>query len=350
MGSSASVTAHKLSNDNVSKEEIINLLLPHFIEEPTKCAEIYNILTEKAKIEKKKKIQEAHATKKDVALEPLQGTKSFSEEISMTLNKLRLDPQSFIPIAEAHLASFVDDLHFKDKLGRENLRIRTREGKAAVLDCIEYLKTVEPLPPISANLFLEKAAFEHVEDLSTNNQLSHTGTDGSTTQERIEKHVHWRGSIGEAIDCGNVDAENIILSLLIDDGTPSRGHRSSILNPEFLVVGAALGNHPTYSYCCVMDFAATAIDWEQIQRQDVIVTSDSSIKNANGEVEMSQTFKKVLRSIPVDSITEDVEDMLLVPDTHVTIDFKATACSAVISRKCGKSTRQISLQWGANKA
>lgn len=348
MGSAASIsdTANALSIQNASKEDIVNILLPHYLNNPEKCAELHAILIERAKIEKKMKHTEQTSLKKKDAA-PLNEIVKFSQDVVDALNMLRLNPKSYIPLAEEHLASFVDDLHFKDKLGRDNLRIRTREGKSAVLECIEYLKVVEPLPPIVANLDLEKAAYEHVEDLSTNNQLSHTGNDGSSTQDRIEKHVHWRGSIGETIDCGNLDAHNIILSTLIDDGTASRGHRASIMNPEFLVVGAALGNHATYSYCCVMDFATKVLNWSDIQTEDVVVTANSSIKNEDNEVVQSDMFKKVLISIPVDNIIEDVEEMLLVDDTLVTIDFKASMNSAVILRKYGKSTKQISLQWGA---
>lgn len=346
MGSAASTqaTVEGLSQhkDNLSKEDLINSLLPHFTENPEKCAEIYQILMDRAKLEQKKQTLD----KSDTTNVPfaLTGTKGYSEEIATALNMVRLNPKSYITFAQAHLDSFVDDTHYKDKLGRENLRIRTREGKAAVLDCIEYLKSAEPVRGVVPNSLLEKAAIDHVSDLSANNLLSHTGSDGGSTQDRIEKYVHWRGSIGETIDCGNLNATSIILSLLIDDGTPSRGHRASIMNPEFLIVGAAVGNHPTYSVCSVIDFATSVVDWTDMQREDIIVEA-----SYNEQKNLPEIFNKVLRSIPVENLIEDVNDMLKVEGTVVIIDFKVSTCSAVITKKNGKATRQISLQWGANK-
>ena len=48
---------------------------------------------------------------------------------------------------------------------------------------------------------------------------------------------------------------HIVVSLLVDDGVPSRGHRHSILNGTFKVVGVAVGTHPKYRDMCTIDFA-----------------------------------------------------------------------------------------------
>jgi uncharacterized protein YkwD len=46
--------------------------------------------------------------------------------------------------------------------------------------------------------------------------------------------------------------------LIVDDGVPARGHRKNCFNPDFNVVGIAVGSHKVHKYTCVMDFA-TAI-------------------------------------------------------------------------------------------
>lgn len=60
---------------------------------------------------------------------------------------------------------------------------------------------------------------------------------------------------GENIVYGQTEARDAILSFIIDDGVPHRGHRQNILNPNFRVVGVACGPHPVYQTVCVMIFA-----------------------------------------------------------------------------------------------
>jgi uncharacterized protein YkwD len=49
----------------------------------------------------------------------------------------------------------------------------------------------------------------------------------------------------------------IVISLLVDDGVPSRGHRRNLLDKAFKFIGLSLGAHPVYRHMCVMDFAGS---------------------------------------------------------------------------------------------
>jgi len=62
--------------------------------------------------------------------------------------------------------------------------------------------------------------------------------------------------MGENIDYGNNTGRRIVVSLLIDDGVPSRGHRTNILNPEFTVTGTSIKTHNVYRFICVLTYAA----------------------------------------------------------------------------------------------
>jgi len=48
--------------------------------------------------------------------------------------------------------------------------------------------------------------------------------------DRIDRYAGWSGSIGENIDFGNMTAEDIVMSMIIDDGVSSKGHRHNIFN------------------------------------------------------------------------------------------------------------------------
>ncbi len=61
--------------------------------------------------------------------------------------------------------------------------------------------------------------------------------------------------LAENVDYGRHDARGVLISLLVDDDVPSRGHRRTLLNARLRVVGAACRRHPRYRQSCVLDFA-----------------------------------------------------------------------------------------------
>ena len=70
--------------------------------------------------------------------------------------------------------------------------------------------------------------------------MGHTGADGSLPWDRVARYGQWSGTIAENISYGaygESDARRIVLSLVIDDGVASRGHRDNILNAAFSVIG-----------------------------------------------------------------------------------------------------------------
>lgn len=336
MGAGASVEMDSSS----SKEEIISMLMPHYMSDPGKYDEIYQILVERAKLEGARQ-----TASKEVVPQEISEVTACTREAVDALNMARVNPKGFIPLLEEHLASFTDDFHYADKYGRENLRIRTREGKEAVEKCIDFLRRTEPVKPVTANSMLEAAAIDHTKDLCAHSDLMHSGSDGSSMQQRVEKHGEWRGYIGENIDCGNRSAMNAVMMMLIDDGVSSRVHRANVLNPHFLQVGAAVGPHPEYRYCVVIDFATRVLSWSEVMTTDIVVMTDSS-KAEGEEGGITEDFRKVLRSIPMDDVVKTIEEALAKRESVITIDFKANECSATVSIKKGKTIRKLNVKWG----
>jgi len=63
--------------------------------------------------------------------------------------------------------------------------------------------------------------------------------------------------IAENCDYGSTEPLEIVMSLLIDDGIASLGHRKNILHPGLNYVGIAIEKHKTYGVNCVMDFSGS---------------------------------------------------------------------------------------------
>ena len=326
-------------DSNSAQDDIVNALLPHYMSDTNKWDNIYRILVERAN---------SHHMQRQSGLVSTDPVTDLTEVIPCTqeiveiLNLARGNPKSFIPILEKHLATFTDDTHYADKNGRENLRIRTREGKAAVEKCIEFLRRAEPVRPVAANIQLELAAIDHAKDLCAHTDLMHNGSDGSSLQQRVERQGEWRGLLGENIDCGNRSALNAVMMMLIDDGVASRAHRANCLNPNFLVVGAAVGPHPLYGHCIVLDLATQVLSWTEVQTTDIVVVLDPT----KTEESASEEFHRVVRSIPVENVVKTIEEAMGKRDTVVTIDFKAEACTALVSLKKGKTVRKLNVKWG----
>lgn len=116
------------------------------------------------------------------------------------------------------------------------------------------LKKLRRLPPLVPNEKLSKSAAYHANDMGVTGQVGHDSSDGTACFDRIHKYLN-RGYMGENCSYGYGDALGIVLQLLIDDGVPSKGHRSSILSPNFKRVGVSIRRHKVYSYNCVQDFA-----------------------------------------------------------------------------------------------
>lgn len=68
--------------------------------------------------------------------------------------------------------------------------------------------------------------------------------------------------ISENITYGGDTAERFITKLLVDDGVTDRGHRTTLLSPEYTTFGIGIADHSLYGKVCVLEFASSYIDRE----------------------------------------------------------------------------------------
>ena len=172
-------------------------------------------------------------------------------QILSELNQCRKSPKDYAAKLQSTLKYYKGKIY--EKPGSTS--IETEEGKTNVQECIKYLKESKPRPELKFSPILEKAAQEHVNDIGSKGLMGHIGSDSSGPNDRVERFGTLQGSFGEIIDYGNSNAEDVIISLLVDDGNLNRVNRLNIMNPDHLYVGIAFGKHEDMQFLSVIVLA-----------------------------------------------------------------------------------------------
>ena len=191
------------------------------------------------------KINSNYASNNEIDYEQL-AIDVFNEQ-----NRVRTNPESYIEKLE-RATNF-----FKDKIFRHpaELPIETYEGVQGLYNAIEFLKNQNPVEPLQYVQELSKACKDHARDLGSKGLSSHEGSDGNGLSERIEKYVEWDGAIAENLDFCYKFAENIVMNLIVDDGSKEKHQRLNLFNPEFKYAGVGCDSHKTFKICTVCNYA-----------------------------------------------------------------------------------------------
>src|SRR5271157_2040061 len=88
-------------------------------------------------------------------------------------------------------------------------------------------------PPLAWDPDLAAAAQAHSQDMATNQFQSHTGSDGSTPDQRMQQAGYTNASsTGENAFAYASSIDEAMQAFLIDWGVPDAGHRRNILQPD----------------------------------------------------------------------------------------------------------------------
>lgn len=194
-------------------------------------------------------------------------------------NLARTNPTAFADHLEQMLSWFRGDVMYRPG---DNVGVRTIEGPAAVREAIAFLRRQQSLPPLVWSAGLGRAARDHAQDQGPTGQTGHSGQDGSTMAQRMTRYGEWQHTAAENIDYGSDDPRQVVISLIVDDGVASRGHRTNIFNPALRVAGVGCGPHQQYRFMCVIDYAGA---FEATRREDspapVLHQSGDTLLRAN---------------------------------------------------------------------
>jgi len=167
--------------------------------------------------------------------------------------------------------------------------LTTEEGWNAVDDAIKFLNAVKPLPPLIPSHGLSQAALTHVKDQETTGGIGHKGGDSMMIEDRVKPFGRWEGAIGENITYGNESARERLLTWLIDDGVPSRGHRRRLMSSDYQVVGISCGTHPQFKAMCVLTLAGGFTEFNPATVPLEATTSTSTPKTTTTSTTKSGT-------------------------------------------------------------
>jgi len=93
-----------------------------------------------------------------------------------------------------------------------------------------------PVPPVTWNPALGKAALAHSRDMAAQRYFAHKARDGSQVAQRASRSGYQWGRIGENIAFGQSTPQEAMAGWL-----DSPGHCANIMNPGFTEMGAAYG-------------------------------------------------------------------------------------------------------------
>jgi uncharacterized protein YkwD len=167
------------------------------------------------------------------------------------LNLARTDPKAYARYLREYRALIHGGVY--EKPGETGVQLQ--EGTRAVDEAISFLEKRSPVVALEPSRGLSSAARAQAQDQGKSGATGHSGSDGSTPFDRMNRYGKWATTAGENAAYGASDARGIVIQLIVDDGVSSRGHRANIFNDAFKAVGVGVGPHPKYGTVCVQDFA-----------------------------------------------------------------------------------------------
>lgn len=175
------------------------------------------------------------------------GVLAQQREIAAELNLARTQPRRYAGLVADYYATLGADRILR--LG--GAVILMNEGRPAVDEALNFLRTVDPLPPLVLDTCLSLAAQDHAADRGAVGGLGHVGSDGSQPSERAARRLGSPARCGENLGYGHESAREHVIGMIVDDGVPGRGHRRTLFDPRFRSLGVGVGPHSAYGTVAV---------------------------------------------------------------------------------------------------
>ena len=223
---------------------------------------------------------------------------SFQKDLLNEMNEFRTNPKEYAKKLEKQLPNFKGKTLVNPikKVG-----MQTQEGAEAYKEAIDFLSKAEPVEPLEPSKGLGRISADFLAEVLKvdPNEIGNINVD-----DIIEKYGSFVGSLNRELDMGNETPEDIVVSLIVSDGDPSRSHRDCLLSSELKKVGIAGGKHPTYRYCTVIFFCTKFTN--NVDSDDNGFCDENCTEKAEPKKEEGQTLKpkKVVLNKPPEEVKE----------------------------------------------
>ena len=177
--------------------------------------------------------------------------RSLEDAVLEEINFARTQPREYARELRRYRASFEGRIVADERGDR-----MTFEGVRPVDEAIAFLEAQRPLPPLGHGEVLALAATDHAIEQGRRGSRGHVSANGATPGRRVA----YRGGgnyVAETISYGESDPVSIVRSLIVDDGVPSRAHRTVLFMSYLHYAGVGCGPHATQEFVCVMDYSQT---------------------------------------------------------------------------------------------
>jgi uncharacterized protein YkwD len=176
---------------------------------------------------------------------------SFRASILAENNRLRADPQSYIPFLQENMKYISEDKILR-KPGK--VAVQLREGVEAYKNAIKFLQRQKPLDTLTYDERLSNAALDFANYLGSTGIVTNLDKAGNNAGDRIENYCEWDKVCGESIDYGSQTAQEVFISLLIDDGIEEKSNRLNLFQDDFKYIGIGIAKHRDYGTVIVIDY------------------------------------------------------------------------------------------------
>lgn len=148
-----------------------------------------------------------------------------SEEALMIdeINLVRSNPAAYIKHVDAYAAKIKSGEAFP-------------MSDALIKELKDQLRNTEPLSILQPKPCIYEAAKKHGQDLIKMGDANHKGSDGSWPWDRVKSSCSNMSDGGENLVGGPSEIRDAVLLLLFDEGISTRGHRNTLLNPDWKYV------------------------------------------------------------------------------------------------------------------
>jgi len=125
---------------------------------------------------------------------------------------------------------------------------------ALLLELVNRLRVENNCPTLTSDPLLAQSAQGHADDMRANKFIDHTGSDGFTHRQRLDRIGYPAQLSGENI-AAYASAEEVMLMWTEGDENPHGPHRQNILNCAYTEAGVGLAIEPDGWSYWVLDLA-----------------------------------------------------------------------------------------------